>query len=78
MNAVDPKSSYKYYFNVLQDHVRNLYAANGLGIICAKKEEFESAKQIFNKVFCWSMSFVRSTTSNLCCRSANSRLELKI
>jgi hypothetical protein len=50
MNAVDPKSSYKYYFNVLQDHVRNLYAANGLGIICAKKEEFESAKQIFNKV----------------------------
>ncbi len=50
MNAQDPKMSYKYYFSVLQEHVRNMYAANGLGIVCAKKEEFDSAKQIFNKV----------------------------
>jgi tetratricopeptide (TPR) repeat protein len=50
MNAHDPKISYKYYYGLLQEHEKNIYAANGLGIACVKKGEFESAKQIFHKI----------------------------
>jgi tetratricopeptide (TPR) repeat protein len=50
MNAHDPKISYKYFYGLLQEHDRNIYAANGLGIACVKRGEFESAKQIFHKI----------------------------
>ncbi len=44
------KLSYKYFHPVLMEHIRNIYAANGLGVVCAKKGEFEAARQIFSKV----------------------------
>lgn len=42
--------SYKYYFSLLQEHVRNMYASNGLGILCSKKGENLAGYQIFAKV----------------------------
>lgn len=44
------KISYKYYFSSLQEHVRNMYASNGLGILCSKKGENLAGYQIFAKV----------------------------
>lgn len=42
--------AYKFYYPVLQQHVRNAHAANGLAIICAEKRENEAAREIFNKI----------------------------
>lgn len=44
------KLCYKFFHPVLTDHVRNCYAANGLGIVCASKNELNAAKEIFDKV----------------------------
>jgi tetratricopeptide (TPR) repeat protein len=51
------KQSYKFYFNVLeQDRSKsNIYAANGLGIVCAEKGEYEAAREIFTKVFIYTV-----------------------
>ncbi|TDH65202.1 uncharacterized protein CCR75_001522 [Bremia lactucae] len=39
-----------YYKKTLASHPRNIYAANGLGIMIAEKGNFELAKQIFSQV----------------------------
>lgn len=39
-----------YYKKTLAAHPRNIYAANGLGIMIAEKGNFELAKQIFSQV----------------------------
>jgi RNA polymerase-associated protein CTR9 len=46
------KQSYKYYHHLLdEDKTKsNLYAANGLGMVCAEKGEFDAAREIFAKV----------------------------
>ncbi len=44
------KLCYKFFHPVLHDHVRNCFAANGLGIVCANKKEVDAAKDIFAKV----------------------------
>lgn len=44
------RTAYKFYHPVLTEHVRNVYAANGLGLICAAKNEFDAAREIFSKV----------------------------
>lgn len=44
------KDSYKFYFHVLNDDRANVYAANGLGTVCAAKKEFDSAREIFSRV----------------------------
>ncbi|CEG49164.1 TPR-containing nuclear phosphoprotein that regulates K() uptake [Plasmopara halstedii] len=39
-----------YYKKTLAAHPRNIYAANGLGIMIAEKGNFELAKQVFSQV----------------------------
>lgn len=43
-------SAYKFLYPVLQEHHRNIYAANGVAIVCAEKKELDAAREIFNKV----------------------------
>ncbi len=44
------KESYKFFFHVLNEDLTNVYAANGLGIVCAEKGESDAAREIFAKV----------------------------
>lgn len=44
------KESMKFYHIVLREHERNVYAANGLGMICAEKGENDVAREIFSRV----------------------------
>lgn len=44
------KQSYKYFHSILSEDKTNLYAANGLGMTCAEKGEYEAAREIFTKV----------------------------
>jgi len=43
------KTSYKYFHKVLVDDQRNVFAANGLGIVLAQKEEYGPAREVFQK-----------------------------
>lgn len=45
------KLSYKYFHPALQEHIRNVYAAHGLGIVCALKGELTAGHSILEKVF---------------------------
>lgn len=44
------RTSYKFYHPVLAEHIRNAYAANGLGVVCATKGENDAAREIFSKI----------------------------
>lgn len=44
------KESYKFYFHVLNEDATNVFAANGLGMVCAEKGETDAAREIFAKV----------------------------
>jgi RNA polymerase-associated protein CTR9 len=44
------KDSYKFFHRVLFDEPNNVYAANGLGIVCAEKGEFDVAREIITRV----------------------------
>ena len=44
------KESYKFFFHVLNEDQKNIYAATGLGMVCAEKGENEAAREIFSKV----------------------------
>jgi hypothetical protein len=44
------KDSMKFYHMVLKEDQRNIYAANGLGMVCAAKEQNEIAREIFSRV----------------------------
>lgn len=44
------KESYKFYFHVLNEDNRNVFGANGLGMVCAEKGEVDAAREIFAKV----------------------------
>ena len=44
------KDSYKFFHRVLLDEPSNVYAANGLGIVCAEKGEFDVAREIITRV----------------------------
>jgi tetratricopeptide (TPR) repeat protein len=44
------KDSYKFFFHVLNDDIKNVYAANGLGMACAENKQINAAKDIFSKV----------------------------
>jgi Flp pilus assembly protein TadD len=43
------KESYKFFFHVLNENHRNAFAANGLGMVCAKKSELDVARETFAK-----------------------------
>lgn len=45
------KEAYKFFYNALNVDKRNVYAANGLGMVCAEKQEYAAAKEIFARVF---------------------------
>jgi len=44
------KLAYKFYFPILSENTHNIYAANGLGIVCAEKKENDAAREIFSKI----------------------------
>jgi hypothetical protein len=44
------KLAYKFYHPILSENMHNIYAANGLGIVCAEKKEYDAARDIFLKV----------------------------
>lgn len=44
------KESYKFYYHVLNENHNNAYAANGLGMVCVKKNELDVARETFSKV----------------------------
>lgn len=43
------KESYKYFWNTLNEDHLNIYAASGLGMVCAEKERHEVAREIFSR-----------------------------
>jgi tetratricopeptide (TPR) repeat protein len=43
------KESYKFFYHVLNENNSNAYAANGLGMVCYKKNELDVAREIFTK-----------------------------
>lgn len=43
------KESYKFFFHVLNEDQTNIYAANGLGMVCAERGEVDAAREIFSK-----------------------------
>ena len=43
------KDSYKFFHHVLSDDNKNLFAAVGLGMVCAEKKELEVAREIFTR-----------------------------
>lgn len=47
--AAQLKESYKFYYHVLNEDSTNIYAANGLGMVCAEKAELEGAREVFCK-----------------------------
>lgn len=44
------KDSYKFFHHVLTKDPKNVYAANGLGVVCAEKGEFDVAREIISRV----------------------------
>lgn len=44
------KESYKFFFHVLNENHSNAFAANGLGMVCVKKNELDVARETFSKV----------------------------
>ena len=44
------KDSYKFFYGALNEDKKNIYAANGLGMVCAEKTELDAAKEIFSRV----------------------------
>lgn len=44
------KESYKFFFHVLNENHCNAFAANGLGMVCVKKNELDVARETFSKV----------------------------
>lgn len=59
------RTSYKFYHPVLTDHVRNAFAANGLGVVCATKGETEAAREIFSKIRQANLKHCEDTEINL-------------
>ena len=45
------KESYKFFYHVLNENNNNAFAANGLGMVCAKKQELDVARETFSKVY---------------------------
>lgn len=43
------KESYKFFYHVLNENHANAFAANGLGMVCAKKGELDVARETFAK-----------------------------
>lgn len=43
------KESYKFFYHVLNENNSNAFAANGLGMVCAKKGELDIARETFAK-----------------------------
>lgn len=44
------KDSYKFFYHVLNEDRKNVYAANGLAMVCAEKGELDAARDIFTRV----------------------------
>ena len=44
------KDSYKFFHHVLNEDPKNVYAANGLGMVCAEMGELETAREIISRV----------------------------
>lgn len=57
-NESQLKESYKFFFHVLNENHNNAYAANGLGMVCARKKELDVARETFSKVVKYNVSFV--------------------
>jgi hypothetical protein len=58
------KESYKFFYHVLADNPHNAFAANGLGMVCAKKLELDAARETFSKA---RESNVAMSEVRLCC-----------
>ena len=43
------KDSYKFFHHVLMEDCKNVYAANGLGMVCAQKGELDVAREIISR-----------------------------
>ena len=44
------KDAYKFFYHVLNENHNNAYAANGLGMVCVKKNELDVARETFSMV----------------------------
>ena len=59
------KDSYKFFHHVLTKDPKNVYAANGLGIVCAEKGELDVAREIISRAREASMPLSEDICSNL-------------
>lgn len=61
----DLKQSYKFFHQVLADDKDNVYAAVGLGMVCAEKKEYDVAREVFTKAREAGMPHSEDICSNL-------------
>ena len=59
------KDSYKFFHHVLTKDPKNVYAANGLGIVCAEKGVLDVAREIISRAREASMPLSEDICSNL-------------
>lgn len=59
------KFCYKFYHSILLEDNKNMFAANGLGMVCAEKNEYQAAKEIFTRVREESLTMRIDSTVNL-------------
>jgi RNA polymerase-associated protein CTR9 len=64
------KHSRKFFHDVMRKDLSNVYAANGIGMICAEYHEFDAASEIFLRAKELNMPFSEDINNNL----ANTRL----
>jgi len=59
------KESYKFFYHVLNENNSNAFAANGLGMVCAKKGELDIARETFAKARESNMAMGEDICTNL-------------
>jgi len=59
------KDSYKYFHHVLTKDPRNVFSANGLGMVCAEKRENEVAREVFSRARELNMNVSEDICTNL-------------
>ena len=57
--------SYKFYHHVLAEDKTNVYAANGLAMVCAEKAELDVAREIFSRVSAVQCSAVQCSAARV-------------
>jgi tetratricopeptide (TPR) repeat protein len=64
------KDSYKFFHHVLLEDNKNVYAANGLGMVCAQKGELDVAREIMSRAREAGMPL----SEDICCNLAHVHL----